>query len=185
MQLVQFNYFHLQINSLAVRKLPVVLLINSRFLLSLLCCGGAGEYLQRENEVSDELHAVIFWKCIYLGLPPAAFKVSPSSMRIDRSEIVDYDEMQFSGKYGWGNGNVTNYRWTLSQCFSQSLGISQKFVVQMRPFGKGVFETWRGWLCPCLYPGTGEHFGAACGAQKVSEHSIGKTQGQTLWMRRK
>lgn len=49
-QLVQFNYFHLQIDSLAVRKLLVVLLINSRFLLSLLCCGGAAEYLQRENE---------------------------------------------------------------------------------------------------------------------------------------
>lgn len=49
-QLVQFNYFHLQIDSLAMRKLLVVLLINSRFLLSLLCCGGAGEYIQRENE---------------------------------------------------------------------------------------------------------------------------------------
>lgn len=49
-QLVQFNYFHLQIDSLAMRKLLVVLMINSRFLLSLLCCGGAGEYIQRENE---------------------------------------------------------------------------------------------------------------------------------------
>lgn len=47
----------------------------------------------------------------------------------------------------------------------------------MGPFDKSVFETAVETGCVqslWLYPGTGESTGAFCGAQKVSEHSLGK-----------
>lgn len=47
----------------------------------------------------------------------------------------------------------------------------------MRPFGKSVFVTSVETGCVqslWLYPGTGEHTGAVCGAQKVSEDFVRK-----------